>query len=206
AGKELYVAHVDNTDYWWTGIALDNLSTTAAASVTVTGYTSSGIESQTKNYSVEPGGKLIFVTKTEFPADVAWFKVESSLPLIGYELFGTTNDQSLAGLSIPTEGANDIYLPIVDSALSNDWYGLAILNPNGSAVTATLHFYKDGISVGQAEVSLGALSKSVDVLGHYFSGETDLIEITSSGGKIVAFCLEGAKDHSTLGGVMGVAR
>jgi len=206
AGKELFVAHVDNSDFWWTGIALDNLSTTAGASVTVTGYTKDGVVSAAKLYTVEPGGKLIFVTKTEFPVDVAWFKVESSLPLIGYELFGTTNNRELAGLNIPTTGAKDIFLPIVDVGLSNDWYGLTILNPNETAVTATLHFYKNGLLVGQTSVPLAALSKSVDLLGHYFSGgETDLIEITATG-KVVAFCMEGDIGHNKVGGVLGATR
>jgi len=149
---------------------------------------------------------LIFVTKTEFPVDVAWFKVESSLPLIGYELFGTTNNRELAGLNIPTTGAKDIFLPIVDVGLSNDWYGLTILNPNETAVTATLHFYKNGLLVGQTSVPLAALSKSVDLLGHYFSGgETDLIEITATG-KVVAFCMEGDIGHNKVGGVLGATR
>ena len=206
AGKELLVAHVaGNINFWWTGIALDNLSTTADALVSVSGYTKDGVLSEQKDYSVDPGGKLIFVTNTEFPVEVAWFKVESSLPLIGYELFGTTNNQSMAGLSIPTEGANDIFLPIVDVELVNDWYGLTILNPNETAVTVTLHFYRNGISVGQTSVPLGALSKSVGLLSDYFIGEADLIEVTAIG-KVVAFCLEGKVDHSTLGGVLGMAR
>lgn len=206
AGIELLVAHVaGNVNYWWTGIALDNLSTKAAASVSVSGYTKDGVLSQQNDYSVVPGGKLIFVTNTEFPVDVAWFKVESSLPLIGYELFGTTNDQSMAGLNIPTEGAYDIFLPIVDVGLANDWYGLTVLNPNETAVTVTLHFYRNGVSVGQVSVPLSALSKSVGLLSDYFTGETDLIEVTASG-KVVAFCLEGKADHSTLGGVLGTAR
>ncbi|NOY22765.1 MAG: hypothetical protein GXO70_04530 [Acidobacteria bacterium] len=205
AGKELFVAHVDNTDYWWTGIALDNLSTTATAAVSVSGYTNNGVLSQQKQYAVDPGGKLIFVTKTEFTADVAWFKVESSLPLIGYELFGTTNNLSMAGLNIPTSGSKDIFLPIVDVGLANDWYGLTVVNTNETAVTVTLHFYRNGVSVGQSTASLNALSKSVGLLSDYFAGETDLIEITATG-KVVAFCLEGKSDHSTLGGVLGMAR
>ncbi len=205
AGKELYVAHVDNTDYWWTGIALDNLATDSPASVSVSGYTKNGVLSAEKDYTVDAGGKLIFVTKTEFPADVAWFKVKSTLPLIGYELFGTTNNNLLAGLNIPTSGAKDIFLPLVDVGLTNDWYGLTIVNLNETSVDITLYFYKDGSVVGQKDISLTPLSKTVGLFGEYFSGDADLIEVRSSG-KIVAFCLEGDSGMNRLGGVLGTAK
>ncbi len=205
AGKKLYVAHVDNSDYWWTGIALDNFSTERTASVSVSGYSGNGVFLQKNDYTVAPGDKLIFVTKDEFPENVAWLKVEADIPLIGYELFGTTNNQSMAGLNIPAEGARDIFLPVVDVELANDWYGLTILNPNEAAVDVTLYFYKDGALVGQKSVSLPALNKTVGLLGDYFSGQADLIEVSATG-NVVAFCLEGAKDHSTLGGVLGMAK
>ncbi|NOZ13315.1 MAG: hypothetical protein GXO69_06655 [Acidobacteria bacterium] len=205
AGKELYVAHVDNSDYWWTGIALDNLASDSSASVSVSGYTKNGVLSAQKDYTVDPGGKLIFVTKTEFSADVAWFKVDSTLPLIGYELFGTTDNKLLAGLNIPTAGAKDIFLPLVDVGLANDWYGLTIVNPNETSVDITLYFYRNGSLAGQNQLSLNPLSKTVGLLGDYFSGDTDLIEVKSSG-KIVAFCLEGDSGMNRLGGVLGTAK
>lgn len=209
SGTRLIVAHVDNTSYWWTGIALDNLSASHTAAVNVTGYRSDGTVSAMKQYGVKPGEKLIFVTSTEFPVDTAWFDIASDRPLIGYELFGTTNNRELIGLGIPTSGATDQLLPVVD--LVNDWHGIVVVNPNETEADVTVTFYDGGSVLHETTFSLDPYAKFVDVIEGLFVDaaggmdyrDTDLIRIRSTI-PVASFCIEGDTGHNKAGGVLAV--
>ncbi len=205
-GTTLYVAHVDNSDYWWTGIALINPDRTDIAIVDVIPITADGdvLTENAKRYLLEPGERYAFVSKDEFPENAAWFEIDSSIPIMGYELFGTTNRKLLTGIDLISRPAAEVILPVVDSV--NDWFGITIVNPSPEENKVSVKGYLNGEVVFEKEITLGSYSKWVGLLTDLYQGSVDMLKLDSRTG-IVSFCLEGnGHDDSTMtmvGGVKG---
>ncbi len=200
----LYVAHVDNSDYWWTGIALVNTSPTLTAIVDIYPYTKDGIALSPVRVFIDPGEKYAFVTKEIFPLNSAWFVIKSNTNLIGYELFGTMNRKLLTGLDLISRPSVEVLLPVVNC--TDDWYGITIVNPNAVENTVQVEGYLNGEKVFDTELNLGGFEKWVGLLSDLYKGDVDMVRVYSLKG-IVSFCLEGnGHDDSTmtrLGGVTG---
>ncbi|BBB32041.1 hypothetical protein TTHT_0447 [Thermotomaculum hydrothermale] len=200
---KLYVAHIDNSDYWWTGIAIINPDMVYTAIVEIIPYDKDGnLLDGTKRYFLNPGEKYAFVTKDEFPVDAAWLEINSDIPIMGYELFGTMNRKLLTGLDLISNAAAEVLLPVVDSV--NDWIGITIVNPYGIDNQVTVTGYYKAEEVFKQTIDLNAHAKWVGLLSDLFSGNVDMVKIDSQIG-VVSFCLEGnGHDDSTMTKVGGV--
>ena len=203
-GNTLYVAHVDNSDYWWTGVAIVNPSSEQLAIVDIVPFDKNGNRFEAGRIMLNPGEKYAFVTKDSFPAESAWFVINSNIPVIGYELFGTMNRKLLAGLDLISRPSVEVLLPCVNS--SNDWFGITIVNPFALDNAVTVKGYLNGNEVFSKDLTLDAYQKWVGLLSNLYDGDVDLVRVSSSLG-VVSFCLEGdGHDDSTmtrLGGVKG---
>ncbi len=202
--KKLYVAHVDNSDYWWTGIAVINPDMVNTAVVNFIPYDKDGnmLTNSVKRYFLDPGEKYAFVTKDEFPKEAAWFEINSDIPIMGYELFGTTNRKLLTGIDLISDYGAEIILPVIDSV--NDWIGITIVNPFGLDNNVTVSCYYEGNKVFETEISLASHAKWVGLLSDLYQGNVDMLKINSQVG-VVSFCLEGnGHDDSTMTKVGGV--
>ena len=202
--NKLYVAHVDNSDYWWTGIAIINPDMVNTAIVDFIPYDKDGnmLSNYVKRYLLDPGEKYAFVTKDEFPENVAWFEINSNISIMGYELFGTTNRKLLTGIDLISDCGAEIILPVVDSV--NDWIGITMVNPFGLDNNVTVSGYYEGNKVFETEISLASHAKWVGLLSDLYQGNVDMIKLNSQVG-IASFCLEGnGHDDSTMTKVGGV--
>ncbi len=202
--RKLYVAHVDNSDYWWTGIAVINPDMVNTAVVDFIPYDRDGnmLTNSVKRYFLDPGEKYAFVTKDEFPKDAAWFEIDSDIPIMGYELFGTTNRKLLTGIDLISDYGAEIILPVIDSV--NDWIGITIVNPSGLDNNVKVSCYYEGNKVYETEIVLDSHAKWVGLLSDLYQGNVDMVKLDSQIG-IVSFCLEGnGHDDSTMTKVGGV--
>ncbi len=201
--KTLYVAHVDNSDYWWTGIAVVNPSAVDFATVNFTAFDENGNIVGTKKVYLNAGERYSFVTKDEFPQTSAWFKIDSDYPVVGYELFGTMNRRLLTGIDLISTPRLTVLLPVVDS--SNDWFGITIVNPFEFSNQVVLEGYLNGQKVFEKTMNLYGYQKWVGLLTDlYNGGDVDMVKITSEKG-VVSFCLEGDSNMTKVGGVKGFA-
>ena len=144
----LYYPHVDGTPgQWWTGIVAYNPSASTTAQVTVNSYDANGGLLGSSSQSIGPGQKLVGVSngpELNLPAGTAWFSLQSQIPLVGFELFGTANFNSLAGYSsVGLERKSGVF-PKVEK---NGWTGIAFVNTESQQATVNLTAYNDSGAV-----------------------------------------------------------
>ncbi len=157
----LFYPHVDSTPgQWWTGIVAYNPSATATAQITVNSYNADGTQLGSAQRSIGPGQKYIGAsTDLNLPAGTAWFSLQSQIPLVGFELFGTADFNTLAGYSVvDLEGKAGVF-PKVEK---DGWTGIAFVNTENQPATVTLKAYTGtGTVLGTGSNVLNAYAKVV---------------------------------------------
>lgn len=201
----MYYPHTVTDGLWWTGVVGYNPQDTKAR-VTVTPYSVTG-----EDLSAEfTGGELSIagaekylgaVSALKFPPATAWFKLESTQPLTGFELFGKVNGTQLAGYTSCNIDTQNGIFPKLEKA---GWTGIAFVNI-GQNTTVTLKAYGDaGELVATSEpLELAANEKKVAVAQALF--EADISQATyltfSADAPIVGFQLNSSNDGMMLDGL-----
>ncbi len=141
----LYYPHVDTSTGWWTGIAAYNPSATATAQVTVNAYDTGGNLLQTSTLTIGPRQNLVrYSTDPIFnlPAGTKWFSMQSANPLVGFELFGNSSPNYLAGYSVVNlQGRSGIFSKVEKAA--NGWTGIAFVNTEDQQARVSIKAYDD---------------------------------------------------------------
>jgi hypothetical protein len=155
----LFYPHVDSTAGWWTGIVAYNPSATTTAQITVKPYDMNGTLLDSPPQSLGPGQRRIGnPALLSLPPATAWFSLQSSIPLVGFELFGYDPNR-LAGYSVvELEGKSGIF-PKVEK---DGWTGIAFVNTENQQATVTLKAYTNtGTVVATGTKTLAAHAKWV---------------------------------------------
>lgn len=201
-GTRLLYPHVDMTAQWWTGIVVYNPSD-ASVGLTVTPHDASGAALSPLERSLAAGGRMaVTATDLGLPASTAWMSVDATGPVTGFELFGTTDLQELAGVAVGGSGSGSGSMTGVFPEIASDgWTGIALLNTGASATTVTLRAMTDaGSTVAQTSVPLASLQKRAALPGDLFS--TGLAGAThirfSASQNITGFQLNGSGDGGSL--------
>lgn len=157
--RTLYYPHVASDSNWWTGIVTYNPNSTAVT-LTITPYDSQGTVLASTSVEVAAKSKYIgTVANLNLPEGTVWFKVESFLPVTGFELFGTHDGKQLAGYSSVNV---DTFTGTFVKLEQQGWTGLAFVN----------------ISQVTANVTLTAL----DDEGHTI--QTNILEVPANGKEV----------------------
>jgi subtilisin family serine protease len=200
----LFFPHVASDKKWWTGIAAYN-SNQAGATLSVTPYTQAGAALDMISVDIPAGGKYLGNAKTlNLPSKTAWFKVNSSKPLNGFELFGTRNGNSLAGYSAVDIKIREGVFPKLDHV---GWTGIAFVNTsNGSADIALRMYDDDGFVISEKSIDLDGYEKMVGNPEDIFSGPITAGTYLGfvSDKDVVGFQLNGSKDGMMLDGLPGM--
>jgi hypothetical protein len=201
----IYYPHVASDEQWWTGIVAFNPSA-SPSTLTITPYTEVGTALATQTIEVPAGGKYIgTVSALSLPPGTAWLKIDSTNPLTGFELFGTTNGNQLAGYTgVGISGKEGVFAKTEKAG----WTGIAFVNIEGSTASVTLTAYDNyGNAVATETLSLGSYAKIVDIAENIFSGK-DISAATyigyASDREIVGFQLNGTWDGMLLDGLPGM--
>jgi hypothetical protein len=168
----LFYPHVDSTPgAWWTGIVAYNPSATTTAQIAVNSYGEDGKPLGTLTQPLGPGQKFIGTSTTlNLPAETAWFSLQSQIPLVGFELFGTADFSSLAGYSVVDLEGKSGALAKVEK---NGWTGLAFVNTEDQPATITINVYSDtGALLGWGTGTMDPHEKWVGSAEDFFSGIT----------------------------------
>ncbi len=199
----IYYPHVASDNIWWTGIVAYNPSD-SACTITITPYSAQGTLLSPTTLSIAGKGKYIgLVSDLGLPAQTAWFKIDSTQPLTGFELFGTFDGNQLAAYA--GSGAKTGVFAKIEK---NGWTGIAFVNTEASAASVTLTAYNDnGTAVATQVLPVGGYAKVVNMAETIFS--QDISSATyiaySSDRNVVGFQLNGTSDGTMLDGLPALA-
>ncbi|MHB9096535.1 MAG: BACON domain-containing protein [Syntrophales bacterium] len=141
----IYYPHVAGGE-WWTGIVAYNTAA-SEGTITITSYDADGNLLPTSSIPPLPGkGKYIGTfAELAFPAKTAWFKIDSTTPMTGFELFGTTDLKELAAYAGGGQtGAKTGVFPKIEK---NGTTTIAFVNTEADPASVTLTAYRDDGSV-----------------------------------------------------------
>jgi hypothetical protein len=204
----LYYPHVAGNE-WWTGIVAYNPSA-SACNITITPYSADGTALTPLTPSPIPGkGKYIgTVADLGLPAQTAWFKIKSTSPITGFELFGTADGNQLAAYA-EKSGTSTKAGVFAKIEKNGGWTRIAFVNTEAVAASVTLTAYNDnGSAVGTPQVlPVGAHAKVVKPAEDIFFPQ-DISSATyiaySSDRNVVGFQLNGTSDGTMLDGLPGL--
>jgi hypothetical protein len=203
----LYYPHVASDNVWWTGIVAYNPST-LASTITIKPYSAQGTPLAPSTLSIAGKGKYIgVVSGLGLPAETAWFRIDATRPLSGFELFATHDGAQLAAYTGGggTGARAGVFAKIEQSG---GWTGIAFVNTEATEATVTLTAYNEnGEVVAIQALSVGGYAKVVNMAEAIFS--QDISGATyiaySSDRNIVGFQLNGTSDGMMLDGLPGLA-
>jgi len=209
---ECYLAHIDITAGWWTGLSLVN-PYDENTHITISAYTSEGVLLSEKEFSLEAKGRKVDLIQNffddEIPDTIAWIKIRSTLGVTGYELFGYINDEQIAGINILGHLSSKIaFLHVSDD--ENGWTGVVVLNPTNSNVNVTFKAYNsNGEVIAETEsMEIKKGSKYVGLVFSLFSGVENIsyVEaVSDTDNSICGFELFGTTLQTYLNGIEAVS-
>ena len=200
----LYYPHVAG-DNWWTGIVAYNPSE-SACTITITPYSVQGTPLSTLTRPLAGKEKYIgLVSELGLPDQTAWFKIDSTRPLTGFELFGSADGSRVAAYA--GGGGTGTMEGVFPKIEKNGWTGIAFVNTEDSTASVTLTAYKDdGSVVATQALFVGGHAKVVNLADAIFS--QDIRSATyiaySSDRNVVGFQLNGTSDGIMLDGLPGL--
>ena len=104
------------------------------------------------------------VSQLGLPAQTAWFRIDSTSPITGFELFGTADGNQLAAYAggNGTGAKSGVFAKIE----KNGWTGIAFVNTEAGAASVTLTAYNDnGTAVATQVLPVGGHAKVVNLRG-----------------------------------------
>jgi hypothetical protein len=200
----IYYPHIASDEQWWTGIVAYNPSG-SSSTITITPYSEAGTSLTTQSLEIPGMAQYIgTVASLGLPPGTAWFRIDSTNPITGFELFGTHNGNQLAGYT--GVGINTIQ-GVFAKIEKDGWTGIAFVNIEGTEASVTLTAYDNyGNPVATETVSLARYAKEVRLAQDFFTQDISTATYIgySSDKDIVGFQLNGSSDGMMLDGLPGM--
>ena len=171
-GGDLYMPINADTDTFWTGFVLTNMSNSAQAARVLL-YGPAGELPGEVTIAFDPGEKQIhlardFVAEIAPGAEVAWLKIETGTEIAGLELFGTHDATRMAGLATESAPREQLMFPFIDATGRYD-HQITLINVNGDATEASFRLYaNDGTLITETSRELTGGGKLVQDLAELF--------------------------------------
>ncbi|MDJ0837852.1 MAG: hypothetical protein QNK37_15150 [Acidobacteriota bacterium] len=161
--NNIYFTHIArDTATFWTGLALVNINDIPTG-IKIIGWGDGGVKIGEMTRTLEAGDKLVgsatnLLADIGTPAQIAWVEVQADEPIVGYELFGTTNAKRLAGFEASTALKRELVFPYL--APTTDWHGISVINVNDEPANLNMTIYSStGTVVATAQAALLAREK-----------------------------------------------
>jgi hypothetical protein len=203
--SSLYCPHVADAD-WWTGIAACNPSG-RESTLTITPYNARGSLLARSTLSIAGMGQYSgTLAELALPAQTAWFRIDSTERLSGFELFGAMDGSRIAAYGGEGgAGAPEGLFPKIEQG---GWTGIAFVNTEGIAAAVTLTAYDDGGGVVATQgLKVGAHAQVVQpaeaIFSEDISGATYMAYRSSR--NMAGFQLNGSADGTMLDGLPALA-
>jgi len=202
--KTMYYPHIAGDGMWWTGVVAANFNE-SETQLTVKPFTAGGAQLGSQVISLGPGQKYVGTPETlSLPAGTAWFLIESTGNITGFELFGTRNGKQLAGYtSVNIQNTSGVFSKIE----TDGWTGIAFVNSENADASVTLYAMDDsGTVIATANEVLGPFEKRVSLAADLFSnpihGATYIRYVSTR--TVVGFQLNGSNDGMMLDALPGL--
>ncbi|MBW2561410.1 MAG: S8 family serine peptidase, partial [Deltaproteobacteria bacterium] len=201
--SKMYYPHIPSQDGWFTGVVAYNPSDTVC-DIIITPYTESG-DSLTPVYDTITGkGKYIgVVSALGLPANAAWFQIDATNPITGFELFTYGSNQMAGYTSVGIKGKEGVFAKIE----KNGSTGIAFVNTGYVTASIVLTAYDDnGDVVATETIGLAGHEKIVRMAPSLFSqniGNATYIAY-SSDLDVVGFQLNVSTDAMMLDALPGM--
>jgi len=197
---------VASDDYWWTGIVAYNPSG-SGCTITIMPYSAQGDLLPSSTIPIAGKEKYVgAVANLGLPAQTAWFKIESTKPITGFELFGTVDGKQLAAYA-EKSGAGAKAGIFAKIEKNGGWTGIAFVNTEDTEASVTLTAYNDtGAVVATQVLPVPAHAKVVNNPQPIFSqdiGSATYIAYASNR-NVVGFQLNGSSDGMMLDALPGL--
>ncbi|GBC59363.1 hypothetical protein DENIS_0302 [Desulfonema ishimotonii] len=189
--SRLCFSHVASNEKWWTGIVVYNTSD-QTGQLDFVPYREDGTPLTAQSVSIDPRGKYMGTVKDlDFPAETAWFQVSASVPVTGFELFGTQDQNQMAGYTCVNISRSSGGFGKLETG---GWTGIAFVNTAEESADITLSAYDDGGNlVTQETMTMAPHEKAVALAAAFF--EEDISGATciryTADRQIVGFQLNG---------------
>lgn len=212
---EYHLPHTAESDGWWTFFALTNPNPTFA-DIIFTAYAANGerlgVSDKLTQLAINhfAGGKPSSFFPAEVAQKAAWYRVQSSGPLAGVEMFGHQVG-TLAAFSLPMPDGEMLYLPHVAHDVQW-WTGVSFVS--AGVKSSSLHLEArgaDGGLIGRAArpTRMQPGEKVVDTLDSFFGWDFP-IDIKWAGirsdSPLTGFELFGTRDLRMLAAVPALSR
>ena len=200
----IYYPHIASDSTWWTGIVVYNPSATSC-NLTITPFSKDGTSLTPQTRTLAGKEKYMGVARDlNFPDGTAWFKIDASSPITGFELFGTKDGKQLGGYTgVGISGTDGVFA----KTEKDGWTGIAFVNIENAPATVTMTAYDDsGNVIATESFNMASYEKVVDMAPNLFSQDiTNATYISySSGGEVVGFQLNGSSDNMMLDALPGM--
>jgi len=203
--NNIYYPHIASNTEWWTGVVAYNPSN-SSCQLFITPYKKDGTVLSLQTLTLNAKEKYVGSAKAlNFPEGSSWFKINSTSPITGFELFGTNDGKQLGGYTgVDIKGVNGVFAKN-DSIVG--WTGIAFVNIDNSQATVTLTAYNDdGNTIATESLSLAAFEKISSLSQGLFSSDISAATYIgySSTGEVVGFQLNGSANGMMLDALPGM--
>ncbi len=200
----LYYPHVESNG-WWTGIVAYNPSA-SGCTLTITPYSGQGAALTPSTRSLAGTEKYVgVVSELGLPAQTAWFRIDATSPVTGFELFGTATGNQLAAYA---GGSGPAKAGVFAKIEKSGWTGIAFVNTEATPASVALTAYNDaGSAVATRTLAVGGHAKVVNLAQDIFPQDIGGAAYVaySSDRDVVGFQLNGSSDGMLLDGLPGLA-
>jgi len=193
-------------DGWWTGIVAYNPSV-LPCTITIAPYSAQGTALSSSSIPIAGMGKYVgAVSQLGLPAQTAWFKIDSTRPLSGFELFGAVDSSRLAAYA--AGGSTGTLVGVFPKIEKNGWTGIVFVNTEAVTASVILTAYDDnGTAMATRTLTVGGHAKVVNAPEEIFS--QDISSATyigySADRNVVGLQLNGSADGTMFDVLPGLA-
>ncbi len=210
----LYFAHLASNDVWWTGICAYNPHPDACT-LRISPYRADGEALTTRTLALGSHEKYLgTVAGLDLPEGSAWFTIGADAGITGFELFGTTDGNLLAGYTGVGIAARKAVFPKIDN---EGWTGIAFANIAAEPANIDLTYYNDaGVAVAQGRIQVGGHCKVGAIAEDLLAVDTtgDSLPVVDTRGStylnytadrdVVGFQINGSNDNMLLDALPGM--
>jgi len=165
---------------FWTGISIVNPNE-ATATLNMTAWDKNGSSLENIHLELPGGGKWKGLVSDLFPkssmSGISHLTMDSDRDVLGFELFGTHNGETLAGLPFLNTAKREQWLPFIVKE-DEGWTGIALYNPSDAMLTCTLtaHFSEGTQKTGN-DLSIPPHGKALVLVNDLWDCQPEWIRI-----------------------------
>lgn len=202
---ELYFPIVARNNDWYSSLALFN-PLSVSTNLNFIFYDQKGNELGEINQILSGNERYVGMIKDiEMPEETSWFKVDSDHPIIGFEILGTLNSDSMAGFSAVQPPTGQGVFPKLEK---DGWSSLILLNIEDEDKTVSLKAMDDnGNLLATHDHGIQGKSQITEMVEDLFPGQ-DISGATyvsfSSDGELISLQLNLSEDREMLGAIPGL--